>query len=101
LETFLFSVGNQFFLFHNFNTATNGGLKNRIFLTGCLSHLLGPVSDKNYTPLETFFFQEITKKIYFTTLNQLPGEARTRKRARVSPGCPAISSNFVELYGIS
>jgi hypothetical protein len=31
-------------------------------LTGCLSHLLGPVSDKNYTPLETFFFQKKTKK---------------------------------------
>jgi hypothetical protein len=41
-------------------------------LTGCLSHLLGPVSDKNYTPLETFFFQKKTQIFYFTTLNQLP-----------------------------
>jgi hypothetical protein len=30
LETF-FSAGNQFFLFYNFNTATDGRLKNRIF----------------------------------------------------------------------
>jgi hypothetical protein len=26
-----FSEGNKFCLFHNFNTATDGGLKNRIF----------------------------------------------------------------------
>jgi hypothetical protein len=31
LETFILLVGNQKFLFYNFNTATNGGLKNRIF----------------------------------------------------------------------
>jgi hypothetical protein len=29
-ENFFFSVGNQIFLFHNFNTATHGGLKNQI-----------------------------------------------------------------------
>jgi hypothetical protein len=38
-----------------------------IFLTGCLSHLLGPVSDQNYTPLETFFFQK--KTIFFLFYN--------------------------------
>jgi hypothetical protein len=31
LGNFYFSEGNNFFLFHNFNTATDGGLKNRIF----------------------------------------------------------------------
>jgi hypothetical protein len=30
LKTF-FSIGNQIFLFYNFNTATHGGLKNQIF----------------------------------------------------------------------
>jgi hypothetical protein len=30
-ENFFFSVGNQKKLFHNFNTATHGGLKNQIF----------------------------------------------------------------------
>jgi hypothetical protein len=64
-----FSGGNKFFLFYNFNTATDGGLKKlnfRIFfLTGCLCHLLGPVSDKNYTPLETLFFSEGNQKNLF------------------------------------
>jgi hypothetical protein len=30
-ETTFFSVGNQIFLFHNFNTATHGAHKNLIF----------------------------------------------------------------------
>jgi hypothetical protein len=72
-----FSVGNKKKLFHNFNTATDAmaGLNiefSNKFLTGCLSHLLGPVSDKNYIPLEILFFLMKTKKKYFTTLNQLP-----------------------------
>jgi hypothetical protein len=58
-----FSVGNQKKLFYNFNTATDGGLKNRIFerkkLTGCLCHLLGPVFG------QTFFFKRKPKKIIF------------------------------------
>jgi hypothetical protein len=69
LGNFFFSVGNQFFLFHNFNAATDGGLKNRIFeekkLTGCLSHLLGPVSDKNYNPLEIFFSEENQNILFY------------------------------------
>jgi hypothetical protein len=31
LGNFFFSVGNKFCLFHNFNTATDGRLKNQIF----------------------------------------------------------------------
>jgi hypothetical protein len=31
LRNFFFSVGNQIFLFYNFNTTTHGGLKNIIF----------------------------------------------------------------------
>jgi hypothetical protein len=75
LENFFFSVGNNFFYFTTLMQLPMTGLKiefSNNFLTGCLSHLLGPVSDKNYTPLETFFFQKKTKKNYFTSLNQLP-----------------------------
>jgi hypothetical protein len=40
-----FTVENQILLFYNFNTASHGGLKNKIFeeknLTECFSHLLG------------------------------------------------------------
>jgi hypothetical protein len=74
-----FSEENQYFLFHNFNRATYGGLKNRIFeekkLTGCLSRLLchkfTEICGQNYTAAKTYFFSR--KSIYFKCVGVVRG----------------------------
>jgi hypothetical protein len=74
LETFFFSRKQYFYilqLLYSYRCIWRAYKSNFriIILTGCLSHLLGPVSDKNYTPSWKLFFSVGNQNFLFHNFN--------------------------------